>query len=290
MNFKKTQYFSKLKRLRGKLGIFEVLIGLLILLVLLFVMVLTRSKKEWVRAEIKISSSSWWQTYYNSPPFWLGESINIGDQEYDSMGNKIAEVLNIKEYELNSSGVEPTTRKDFYLTVNLKIERDGRTSKLKFNNQPLEIGAPIEMHLSNTYVLGIVIFVEGIPDPRETEELIIEGVWLDIFPWSAEAIKVGGKMKDGTGETVAEILEKRVELAEKTIETWQGNLVVSRDPLKRDIYLKIKLLVRKQGDNYYFREDQKVKVGENLFIHLPEIDVEWVSVLKVFDKEGKQLY
>lgn len=287
---KRKQIFNKAKRLRKKIGIFEILVGFIILLILGFVMIQLRTKEQWVKAEVKISSSSWWQAYYISPPYWLGESIEVGDREFDSQGQLVAEVLGIRAYELSNLQQQEPTRKDFYLTLNLRVAKDRRTGKLKFKNQPLEIGSPIELHFTNTYVPGLVTFIEGISDKEKMKEVIIEGVWLNNYPWNAEAIPIGGKMEDGMGNVVAEILEKRIELAEKTVETAWGGLVVSRDPLKRDIYLKVKLKVRESGDNLYFLYDKKIKVGENLFIQLPGIDVKWLSAMKIYDKEGKRLY
>ncbi|MBU3956708.1 DUF4330 domain-containing protein [Patescibacteria group bacterium] len=291
MKIKKTQQFlSKAKRLIKKIGVFELLIGFLILLVLILVMVQLRSKEQWVKAEVKISASSWWQAYFTAPPYWLGESIKVGDKEFDPQGKVVAEVLSVRIHELSTLQHQEPTRKDFYLTLNLRVSKDRRTGKLKFKNQPLEIGGPIELHLTNTYASGLVTFVEGVPDERETKGLIIKGVWANTVPWDAEAIPVGGRMMDGMGNVVAEILEKRIELAEKTVETWDGRLVTSRDPLKRDIYLKIKLLTKKQGENFYFHEDQKVKIGETLFIQLPGVDVDWISIMEIYDKDEKRLY
>ncbi len=284
--------FRKLIKLLKKITPFEFLVGFLLILILIFVMMQTRSKKEWLKTEVKISSSSWWQTYYTSPPFWLGESIKIGDSEFNSQGKKIAEVLDVKIYELAPvlNETEATTRKDFYLTLNLQVDRIRLTGKARFKNQPLEIGSPIELHLSNTYVPGLVVNLEGARDKKETVELIIDGIWLNCFPWNAEAIPVGSEMKDGMGNVVAKIIEKQVYLADMVVETDDGRVLARKNPLRRDVVIKAKILVKKQGENFYFREDQKVKIGENLFLHLPGVDVEWLAIRKIFDKEGQQIY
>jgi len=282
--------FSKLIKLFKKITPLELLVAFLLVLILVFVMIQTRSQKEWVKAEIKISSSSWWQAYFASPPFWLGESIKIGDSEFDSGRKKIAEVLDVKIYELSGEGGERATQKDVYLILNLQINRDKKTGKMKFKNQPLEIGAPIELHLTNTYVQGLVLNIEGINEKKEMAELIIEGVWLNTFPWNAEAIPVSGEMEDGMGNVVAKILDKQIFLADMVITTDDGRVLVRKNPLRRDVAIRVKILVKKQGGIFYFREDQKVKIGENLFFHLPEVDVEWVSIKSIFDKDGKELY
>lgn len=282
--------FAKPKRLFKKIGIFELLLGFLVLLVLVVVMIQTRSKEQWVKAEAKISSPSWWQAYFTPPPYWLGESIKVGDKEFDSQGKVVAEVLGIKVYEVTNLQLQESTRKDFYLTLNLRVSKERKTSKLKFKNQPLEIGGPIELHLVNTYVLGLVTLIEGMPDEGKMKEVVIEGVWLNSYPWNAEAIPIGGKMEDGMGNVVAEVLDKKIELAERTVETDWGGLVVSRDPLRRDIYLKVKLKVRKRGDNLYFLYDKKVKVGENLFIQLSGVDIKWLAIRKIYDEKGVRIY
>lgn len=289
MIFKKTKFFQKLRQLQKQIGVFELLAGSLILLVLIFIMLQTRSKKEWFKVEVKISSPFWWQQFAIAPPFWLGESIKPGDQEFDPQGKKIAEVIDVKTYEEPSEGGS-AARKDIFLTLNLLASRDRRTNLLKFKSKPLGVGSPIELQLNNTITTGLIVYIEGIPDERKEQEIIIEGVWMNTFPWNAEAIPVDGKMEDGSGRIIAQILDKRIELAEKTVETDDGRLVSSRDPLKRDVYLTIKLKVKRKGDNLYFREDQKVKIGENLFIQLPGIDAKWISVMKIFDKDGKQIY
>ena len=157
-------------------------------------------------------------------------------------------------------------------------------------DRPLGVGSPIELHLSNTYIPGIVVSLEGTFDEKETRELVIEGIWLNTFPWSAEAIPIGAEMRDGMGRVVAKILDKQIFLADMVITTDDGRVLVKKNPLKRDVTIKAKILVKKQGENFYFREDQKVKIGENLFFHLPGVDVRWLSVQKIFDKDGKQLY
>lgn len=291
MRSRTARFVTKSKRLFKKIGVFELLIGFLILLVLVFIMIQARSKKEWIKAEIKISSSAWWQAYFTSPPFWLGESVKIGDSEFDSGGKKIAEVLDVKIYELSLiNEFEATTRKDFYLTLNLQVDRSKRTGKIKFKNQPLEIGSSIELHLTNTYIPGLIVNIEGVDEEKEMAELVVEGIWLNVFPWSAEAIPIGGEMKDGMDNVVAKILDKQIYLSDIFVTTDDGRVLLRKDPLKRDVVIKAKILVKKQGENFYFREDQKVKIGENLFFHFPGVDVKWVSIKKIFDKDGKKIY
>lgn len=281
---------KKLKQLMRNISIFEILLGVVFLMLLGWIMLQTRSKKEWVKVEVKIASPSWWQAFYVSPPYWLGESVQIGDKEFDSRGKAVAEVLRVRVYEISTIEDQQPTRKNFYLTLNLQVSKDKKTKKLKFKNQPLEVGTPIKFHLANTYVSGLITLVEGLSDERKIKEIVINGVRSDTFPWIAEAIQIGGKMRNEPENVIAEILEKRIELAKKTVKTWDGRLVVGRDPLKRDVYLKIKLLVKEKDENLYLYEDQKIKIGENIFIQLPEVDIGLISITDIFDSDNKGLH
>ena len=283
VNKNKQIFLKRISRLKKRIGAFEVLIGFLILLGLGLVMLQFRSKENWVKAEVRVVITSGRVSYWGeSPPYWLSETFKAGNKEYDSQGKLIAEVLKVKKLELGGES------KDAYLILNLKVSKNRKTGKLEFKHRPLEIGAPVELHLSNSYVSGLVTFVEGIEDERVQKEIVINAIWMNVFPCQAEAITVGGKMKDETGEAVAEILDKKVELHTTVVTTDRGDLLVRKHPLKRDISLRIKLKVKEQGGLLYFHEHKKVKIGEVVSIYLPEIDFH-PMIEEIFDFEGNKL-
>jgi len=287
---KKKKIVKEIKTLLSRITPFEFLLGFVLLTLCLWLVIVTRGKEEWVKAEVKISSDYWWATYDSAPPFWLGESIKVGDKEYNARGQAAVEVLEVKGLERSAEWDEfqQTARKDFYLSLSLRANKNRRTGKLSFKNNPLEVGGPIELHLTNTYVNGLVVSFGHLSKTSE-EEVIVDGVWKEAYPWEAEAIPIGGQMKDGI-QTVAEILAKETVLAEKTVETDDGRLVVGRDPLARDVYLKIKLKVKKRDGVFYFHEDQKAKVGESIFVQLPGIDMKRIFVRKIFNLENERIY
>ena len=286
MTFSKSKqiFWQKIGRLRKKIGVFEILIGFLILIGLGWVMLKTRSKENWVKAEVRVVSTSTGWTYAgNAPPYWVGESFRDEDQEFDSSGKLIAEVLNVKKLELGGES------KDVYLTCNLRVSKNRKTGKLEFKHKPLEIGGSVQLHLSNSYVYGLVTFVEGLKDERKEKELIIEAIWMNAFPCQAEAIPIGGKIENEPGEVIAEILDKKIELAEIAVTTDRGEVLARKNPTKRDVTLKIKMKVKEQGGVWYFYEHKKVKVGEGISLYLPGIDFH-PMIKEIFDLEGNKLY
>jgi hypothetical protein len=286
MNYKK-KFLNKINILIEQITAFDLLLAVVFLLILSWILLQTSSKKEWFLVEVKTPLQFWGQSYESAPPFLLGESINIGDKEYDSGGGKIAEVLDKKEYESTS---ERPSRKEVYLTLNLKVDKNKKTSKLSFKNQALEVGSPIELHLTNTFIEGRVVFIENPAEKIEEKEILVNGIWQDAYPWVAEAISIKGEMKDTAGNIAAQILEKEIKLAEKTVETADGRLVIAWDPLKRDVNIKAKLKVRKQGNNLYFYNDQKIRIGGFIWIFLPGIDIEELNITGIFDLDGNKLY
>ena len=148
----------------------------------------------------------------------------------------------------------------------------------------MEIGSTIVISPGNIGMYANVVGIEGIQDISPQEEKIITTRWYNVFPWQADAIHVGDVMKDGSGNVVAEVLRKDASIAEKTIVTENnqltygtltkqvGQLILLRsDPLRRDVTLEVKIKVRNIENQTYFGVVQNIKVGETLFLSLPDI-------------------
>lgn len=275
---------KKVWRFLGRLTVIDWLIGLALLFGAIFLILFVSKQEKWVTVEAKIIPEQWWwEVKY--PPYWLVDQIKKGDVQYDSLGKKMAEVLEVKSYEwLDMRTYERSGgRKITYLTLRLKAGVEKRQGKLTFNYRPLEIGKPVELSVAKVGLKAVVNFIEGIPDGRVWEEKVIEARVIDsseifpetlgVQPWIAEAISVGSQMKDSQGKVIAEVLEKKVTPAQKIVITDNGRAVLTSDPLKKDILLVLRLLTQKQEGVNYFLYDFKVKVDGDILLALPNIDV-----------------
>ncbi len=190
---KKLQLLLKFLR---RLTVFDWLVILVVLSGLIFLTMFIFKQEKWVEVEVKLSRADWWWPEMNQPPYWLVDRIWEGDKQYDSLGRKIAEVLEIRSYEQQDG------MKMAYLKLNMNAEVDRRRGTLRFNHQPLEIGQPIDLELGNVGTQGLVTYIEGVADTRAWEEKIVEAQvtnWSSVFPetlgllpWRAEAIKKRG--------------------------------------------------------------------------------------------------
>jgi len=282
----KIGYFIKfLKKISRRLSVFDYLSIALIGGVIIALGLFFLRKVEVVEIEVKIAPDSvFWRGAM--APFWLANSINVGDGEFDGFGRKMVEVLDVRTFEGGGDA------KYIYLKLNVKAVYDKKKRQFSFGGKPLGVGSPIKLRLSGGVMDGLVTYVKGVPDTRIWEDKIVEvrvNQWTDVFPetlgtmpWRVEAIKIGDQMKDGQGRVVAEILDKEVKPAEKIVVTNDGRVLLRQDPIKKDLILRIKLKTFKQKGINYFLDDQKVKVSYSISLCLPEIDI-WPEITRIIE-------
>jgi len=262
----------RFKKYFSKIGLYDILVFCLVLAFLFFLSFYFREKPTWVKVGIKLSSSNWWSRG-TIPPYWLADSIEVGDQEIGAFNKVSAQVEDIQVLETTEE------IKDVYLKLKIKANFNKNKQQYSFKGQTISVGSPMELHLGDSFVQGLITFVqqeEGI-----AEDLIISGKILNVFPWVLEPIEIGDKMKDGQGRVIAEVLEKQVTLADYLSTDWQGNVYIKKRPDRRDAFFKIKVRVSKRGSTYYFRQEQKVKVGEELYIQFENGELDYLSIIAI---------
>lgn len=97
---------------------------------------------------------------------------------------------------------------------------------------------------------------------------------LEARQWVVDAIQVGDTMKDNQGNIIAEILEKDVQPSDMITTTWLGEPLLKKDPLHKDVTLKIKMRVLKDGQFEYFNFYQIIQPGEAVTIQLSKISIQ----------------
>lgn len=267
---------KKMKKLFKRLTVFDWLIIFVLLAGFVFLSSFVFKEEKWLKVEVKVGPEQWWWDSKPSP-YWLADSIKAGDAQFDGLGRKIAEVLETEIYEWGG------TRKDVYLSLDLKVGYDKKRKIYRFNQQTVGIGKPLSLGMGRIGFQGLVVSAEGMKADKKETVKIVEAELMSVYPWIAEAITIGTQMKDNQGKLKAEVLDKRVELADITVTTDRGEVLARKDPLKRDVLLTLKLVVEESFGLYYFREGQVVKIGNLLWIKFPQVDVNEASITKVLD-------
>jgi hypothetical protein len=266
---KKTFNFRSIINTEGKLfGKFDLFLPLFLIIAIvlaLFIGKVLLQKDEYVEAELFASGGEWWWDN-PEPPYWLADPIVPGAKEYDPQGNVLVEVLDVKKFEVGD-------RKMLWMKVKLRVTPADKSKQFRFRREPLQVGSVVYISPNNVRVFCNVMWVQGTDTDREESEKIVTLKEYDVFPWLTEQIQVGDTMKDDSGTVLAEVLEKREELAEVTTNDINGNVLVKRNPLRRDITLRIKLKTTKSRNIEYFSYFQPLKVGFYIWLPFSKVNI-----------------
>lgn len=234
-----------------KITLFDIIVGVCILIASVFLMLFFVSKDQWITIEVK-----------GSAPDFLSKNITIGDSQRDSLGREIATIKSIRRWgEVNTQT---------WITVSIKAKRD-KTNVIKFNYQDIAIGSPIKLQFGQYSIDGIVTYIEGVKDDRVKEEKTVKTRIIDwsgksnetvgVFPWVANAIQKGDIMVTLTGDVVAEILSVDIQDADRIVTTADGRILTQKDPSRKDVYATIRIVTTKTDQTNFFLEDYPIKIN-----------------------------
>ncbi len=114
-------------------------------------------------------------------PYWVSNSIEIGDPVYDAFGNEIAKVVDVKN--IDYWGMNRNVR----ISVDLQVLKDPKAQIYQFENQKLAIGSELSFVIRNTKFSGSVERItdreDNIDMPKSTQKrLLVRLLAQNIFP------------------------------------------------------------------------------------------------------------
>ncbi len=261
------------KVLLKNITVLDLVVGVSIVAVILFFLIYFPKKSAWTTIEIKLrspyTSFSPNEQLAGAPYFWQTATIKPGDAQLDSSGQQIAVVESVHGWG------DITT--ETWVTIKIRTNTD-KSSVLQFNYQNVFIGSTIKLQISNYTLEGIVTRIGGV-DNRPKEEKVIKARLIDpnnknyetfgVSPWVAAAPHAGDKMVAPDGDTIAEIQSVDVQDADRTVVTSDGRVLVQKDPLRKDVYLTVKLATAKTDHINYFLDDYPVKIDAEIPLYFP---------------------
>jgi len=262
------------KNLRGKynkLTLFDkVLVSLFVLGLVFFAYIFFR-KSSYIAVTVKVGEDNiryepWVQE--TGTRVWFSQLFYQGMRETDGLGRTMAELSSLRSYDTLPS------RKAVYLTLSIRAVYNRASNQYTFKGKPLVVGSPIKLYLDRLLVEGLVTSVEGVNDPRERQELIVEAKLKEENPsfletsgvenYIAEALTVGQRIMDSDGNVAIEIISKKSENAKRLVTTSDGRVIIQTSPLRKDIYLTLKINALKLGGRYYLFDDTPVLIGASI--------------------------
>lgn len=232
-------------------------------------------KPTYVTVRIKGSPGNWWWVTPR-PPDWLANSVHVGDKEFNATNRAIAEVLAIDTYDAGG----PT--KDIYVTTKLDVRYNAQTKKYRYKGEPLEIGGPISLSLGSTFFPGMVVGISGIGSkPKQYTDITVQVRYRDRWPYEFDAIQVGESISDGDNHMIAQVVSKTRSPALREVETLSGQVVKGFSPVLDDFYVTLKLRVETRDEQYVYREEQYVKVGNQLWLLFPHYNISGAYITSI---------
>lgn len=292
MRLSKKKIESKIKKRLKCITPIQVFIILVVIAGTVFIIKSFGKKSEWKLIKMQVIGQDWSRSYVEHegyrPPYWLAESINEGDVELGVDGSKHAEVIKVERYKRVGSEY------DTYLTLNVKGVLNTRTKKYVYKGRAIEVGAPISLNLNKALVIGQVIDDQVPKEGYQTKKVIVTGRIRNTEPWIISNLNIGDKMtSDNQGGVVAEVLTKNTEPAQSQIlfsdskkigvRSSTGSLIVERNPRLRDLVLTVELTIEKHGNEWYFGGHQNIKVGNNIWLYFPQVDLKFVEIESIRD-------
>lgn len=216
-------------------------------------------KDTYITVELLAAGGEWW--WGTPPPFyWNADPIEKGAIEYDTFRKPLVEILDVTKYDVD-------TRKFMWIKARIKARKNVLTGVYNFHQSQVQVGKMITISPNNITIIGHIISIEGMQNLGIQEERIVHVKIYDLFQWQADTIQIGDVITNNKDESIAEILDKRVEPMEVVTHTYLGEPLLKRDPLTKLVTIKLKLTVQNVYGTDYFMYYQQVKEGHD--INLP---------------------
>lgn len=198
------------------------------------------------------------------PEYWSVNKINPGDVSYNSLGKKIAEVIEVTKSYWGAN------RENLSVLVKVETIFNGKTGEFILDGKPLLIGGELSLTLGKTQFNGIITDLfkdeqDRFKGYRKAKAIVkLHGRFYE--PWQAEALR-NFKVVNSSGETTVRLKSVVIEPAEYIFTTDSGTPLRLRDPIKKDMTMTIELTdVLCAEQTCYFEETKPLKIGHDLWI------------------------
>lgn len=228
---------------------------------------------KWTTVRISIQNPNLWYDG-NSPKYWYGEQFTKGNIAYNSVGEKIAEITNVENYDLGGNN------RRIFLTVLLKLTYNKKRQSYEYEYKPFAAGSLIKLNFPNIEAQGVVVNVGKNASIMSERIVTIENK--RVTAEVADQVKIGDKMVDSENNPVAEILNK----SSTTSSTYdysdiRGKKIITYDPLYRHLILQIKVRAYEQANQFYFVDQTDLRSGEMMYLSFPNYRLNEFQIIGV---------
>lgn len=269
-----------------------VVIFIFIFLAISLFFVLFRKQSE-IKVVVKVNEESL-AYQIGGTPNWFAQFLHVGMKEVDVFARPMAEVKGIKTY------YSADQRSVVHLIVALKAVYSLSNHQYTYRGKNVLIGSTIELPLNNLLIKGLIIDIEG-STKTNSKRIFAQAQIKQLDPafpqtegvpsYVAESIQQGDIMKDSLGHPAIKITKKTVEDAKMTVITANGDVLLQKHPMRKDVYLDLEIWAEKIGDRNYLFGDTNFPILINNGINeinnrLPfytNNSLVWLTITKIND-------
>ena len=260
----------KWKKIQLKTFDLLVIFASIVLAVTLF-FILFRKQSD-IKVVVKVDQDSMYNQI-GSTPNWFAQYLRVGMKESDVFGRPTAQIIGIRNY------YSADQRTIVYLTVSLKAVYSISNHQYTYKGKNILVGSTIQIPFDEVLINGAIIDMEG-ENKVKPKKMMVEAkiVNLDptfpqtegVPPYVADSINAGDIMSDSLGQPAIKINKKIIEDAKMVVTTSNGDVLLQRNPLRKDVYLELEMWTEKIGDRYYLFGDSNFPVIINESSVLPQ--------------------
>lgn len=237
---------------------------------------LVLQKDTYVTVELLAWGGDWWWNV--APPYyWNTKDLKVGSKSYDSFHTVDAEVLNVVKS-------EESNHTYMWIRAKLLVKKNMLTGNYSFHQSVLAVGSTINISPDNISIAGNVVGIEGVSslwnesyvditakiNSGEENQYRLKQYYRQE---DADEIKIGDSLTDNNGNIIAQILDKTVIPSETVTTAANGEPLLRKSPLYKDIILKVKLRVLRSGNNYFYNMYQPIRAGEMMNLQFAHVTI-----------------
>ena len=248
------------KKVQLKIFDFAIIFIFIFLLISLFFVLFRKQSK--INVVVKVNEES--MAYQiGGVPNWFAQFLHVGMKEVDVFGKPMAEIKEIKTY------YAADQRSVVYLVVSLRAVYSVSNRQHTYKGKKILVGSTIQLPLNNLLVNGLIIDIDGSIKNNlkkisaEAKIRTIDPTFPQtegVPPYIANSIQQGDVMKDSLGRPAIKIVKKTEEDAKMTVVTANGDVILQRQPLRKDVSLDLEIWGEKIGDRYFLFGDMNFPI------------------------------
>lgn len=214
-------------------------------------------KPTYIYARVKVGQGYWWAST-QKPSLWYVQAIKNAGTEKDLVGKPIVKILNVTYYPYYGS-----SQFDIYVDLQLKIDGINKKGSYSFKRETIGIGSPIDLEFSAVQFSGTII---SLSTKKMKDEFVEKTVYLSkrySYPWEFDSIKIGDYFDNGNGKVIM-VLEKAKGETNEMFFNELGKLVSTDSNSYQNIFLKVKMKVKKEESGWVYGEEIIIAPGRSI--------------------------